>query len=464
MNWKSVFAYIGLVLVVLSVLMLFPIVVSIIFNEGVFVPFVFGSVISFVIGIFLSRKFKTEKLTLGSAMVIASLTFVIISTVGAIPYLDHMEPIDAVFESVSGFTTTGLTTVNPETLPYSILFWRSLTQWIGGIGILAIFLLLLSSPGMSSYYMYRAESGGRRIEASVYSTVKKIGIIYAVYTVIGVFLLFFAGMPLFDSVNHTLTSLSTGGFSTMNGSIGHYNNIAVEIVTILLMLVGSTSFFIHSKVFNKDFKEYFKNGEAYLFWFFILAFSIFLSVSFMALSEPIRLGVFYAFSALTTTGYTLGSHAFPQLSKFLIIILMVIGGAAGSTAGGLKLVRVGILGKAMVWVSKKISYPASAIIPFKFRGKVVNTEEMSIISLFSFIYIVILILSTIILSFLGYAPIDSFFVSASAEGTVGLTTIDIAAMNPIGKITLMVDMLLGRLEILPFFVLVFAFFSTIKKK
>ncbi|MEE9323458.1 MAG: TrkH family potassium uptake protein [Candidatus Aenigmarchaeota archaeon] len=463
MDWKSVFSYLGLVLIILSFLMLLPLAVSFIFAENVYVPFLLGALVSFVIGIFLSKKFEKEPLTLGSAMVLAGLTFVTISLLGSIVYLDHLEPINAVFESVSGFTTTGLTTVNPESLPYSILFWRSLTQWIGGIGILIIFLLLLSSPGMSSYYIYRAEGHSHRIEAGVYSTVKRIFLIYGIYTVIGIVLLTLVGMPLFDSFNHTFTSIATGGFSVKNNSTGAYNSPLIEVVMILLMVLGATSFFIHDKLFKRKFTEYVKNSEVRLFWTIIIVFSALVSLSFLSNPEPFRVGIFQAFSALTGSGFTLTSN-YPELSKLLLPILMIIGGFAGSTAGGLKLVRVGILGKAITWVSKKISYPISAVVPFKFHRRIVSDEELSIISLFSFVYILILIISTIALSFMGYAPIDSFFVSASAEGTVGLTTIDIASMNPLGKTMLMIDMLLGRLEILPFFVLLFAVYSGLQKR
>ncbi len=464
MNWRSILSYLGLVLVTLSFFMLLPLAVSFVYGEGVYIPFILGAFVSLALGTLLSRKFEREPLTLGPAMVLAGITFVTISLIGSIAYLDHLQPIDAVFESVSGFTTTGLTTVNPETLPYSILFFRSLTQWIGGIGILVIFLLLLSSPGMSSYYIYRAEGGTHRIEAGVYSTVKRMFMIYGIYTAAGVVLLTLAGMPLFDSLTHTFTSLSTGGFSLKNGSIGSYNSVLVEIVAIFLMILGSTSFFLHNRIFRKDFPEYVKNSETRLFWVLIAVFSLLLSVSFLSSPEPVRSGVFHAFSALTTTGYTLGNMTYPELSKLLLIMLMIAGGFAGSTAGGLKLVRVGILGKAMIWVSKKISYPVSAVIPFKFSGRIVREEELSIISLFSFIYILVLVLSTLALTFMGHPPIDSFFVSASAEGTVGLTTIDIAGMNPLAKLILMADMLLGRLEILPFFVLFYALYSALRRR
>ncbi|NIO20467.1 MAG: hypothetical protein GTN76_06935 [Candidatus Aenigmarchaeota archaeon] len=463
MNFRSVLSYLGLMLGILAILMLLPIAVSVIFAEDVYIPFLLGAVISFAIGVTLYKKFEREPLDLSSAMILASLTFVTVSLLGSIAYLDHLSPIDSLFESVSGFTTTGLTTVNPESLPFPILFWRSLTQWIGGVGILVIFLLLMSSPGMSSYYIYKAEGHSHRIEAGVYSTVKRIFIIYLIYTVTGIILFSLAGMPLFDSFNHAFTSIATGGFSIKNESIGAYNNPLIEIVMILMMVLGATSFFIHDKLFKRKFMEYVKNSEVRLFWAIIVIFSVLVSLSFLSGLEPFRIGVFQTFSALTGSGFTLTS-SYPELSKILLPILMIIGAFAGSTAGGLKLVRFGILGKAVSWLSKKISYPSSAVVPFKFGSKIIREEELTIISIFSFIYILILIVSTLILSFMGYAPIDSFFVSASAEGTVGLTTIDIAGINPAGKFVLMICMLLGRLEILPFFVLFYSIFRSVRKR
>jgi trk system potassium uptake protein TrkH len=463
MNLRSVLSYLGLMLVILAILMLFPLPVSWVFAEDVYISFLLGSIVSFSIGIILFKKFEREPLDLSSAMVLASLTFIAVSLLGSIAYLDHMSPANSLFESVSGFTTTGLTTVNPEGLPRAILFFRSLTQWIGGVGILVIFLLLMSSPGMSSYYIYKAEGHSHRIEAGVYSTVKRIFIIYGIYTVTGIVLLALAGMPLFDSVNHAFTSIATGGFSVNNESIGAYNNPFIEIVMILMMVLGATSFFLHDRLFKRKFTEYVKNSEVRLFWITVVVFSLLVSISFLSGYEPFRTGIFQTFSAITGSGFTLVS-AYPEISKILLPILMIMGGFAGSTAGGLKLVRVGILGKAVSWISKKISYPSSAVVPFKFNRKVIREEDLTIISVFSFIYILILVVSTLVLSFSGYTPIDSFFVSASAEGTVGLTTIDIAGMNLPAKAMLMIDMLLGRLEILPFFVLFYSIFSSVRRR
>ncbi len=462
MDFRSLASYLGFILEIFGLLALIPLIVSWIFQEPVFIPFILASALSLIMGFALDRKFKKSPLSLGQAMVLSALTFIIISFFGAVPYLDHMGPVDAVFESVSGFTTTGLSVVNPETLPNSILFWRSFTQWIGGVGILVIFLLLLSSPGMSSYYIYKAEGRSQRIEAGIYHTVKKIMIIYGIYTLIGFILLLLAGMPVFDSILHTFASLSTGGFSNMNSSIGAYASPLIEMVIIILMILGGTSFFVHDKIFKKKFVEYLKNSETKLFWIIGFAFSLFLSISFMYHSEPIRVGVFHAFSAITTTGFTTIGMDMPGTSKILIIILMVIGGFAGSTAGGLKLVRVGILARAIPWLSKKITYPMSAVLPFKFHKKTIQQQELTIISLFSFLYIVILVISTLAFSAMGYTPVDSLYVTASAEGTVGLSTIDISLVPPAGKIILMVLMLLGRLEILPFLVLIYTLSKSVK--
>jgi trk system potassium uptake protein TrkH len=468
MNWKSVFSYLGFILIFLAVAMLLPVIVSLVYDEDVFIPFFLGAFASFVCGIVLVKKFRRENLTMGSAMVLAGLAFIAVSLIGSIAYLDHMQPLDALFESVSGFTATGFTTASPESLPHSILFWRSLTQWLGGAGMLLAIILLLSSPGMSAYYMYKAEAKMHRLETNVLLGAKRILMIYGIYTCLGILLFILVGMPVFDSVNHAMTAVSNGGFSVRNQSLGYYASPATELVAIALSILGATSIFMHKKLFKKDFSSYVRSSETQLFWLFAAVFSALISFSLVAaVDEPLRSGVFHSLAALTTTSFTTGLTGFAgytDIAKVLLVMAMIIGGFAGSLAGGLKLVRVGILGKAMTWISKKIFYPSSAVVPFKFNGRAIDDQELTVISLFSFTYIFLLILSSLALSFMGYATTDAFFVSASAEGNVGLSTINIAAMNPVGKIILMAGMLLGRLEILPFFVLFFVVYSRIKYK
>lgn len=479
MNMRSVFSYVGVILEILGVLAFVPIIISLIYGEGLHVPFIITGIISFAMGSILSKRFEKEELNLGSAMLVAAIGFIIVSMIGSVPYLYFLSPLDSVFESVSGFTTTGLTVIQPENYPLSLLFWRSFTQWIGGVGIVVIFILLISSPGISSYHLYRAEGKAEKIEAGIRHTVKKMLKIYGFYTVIGIILLYLAGMPLFDSLLTSFTSVSTGGFTTTNTSIAAYGNPWIELVLIILMIIGGTSFFVHSKMLSGPVKDafrktksrikgYLKNPETKLFWCILAVFFVLLSFTLafglMFQADAVRHGIFHTVSALTTTGYTTFTAVPSENVMFLLIILMVIGGYAGSTAGGIKLVRFGVVGKSFSWLARKISLPFEAIIPFRFGKRVIKESELSIISLFVAVYIILLLVSGMIFVFLGYPPVTSFFEVASAQGTVGLNAINLAALHWVGKVVLMINMLLGRLEILPFLALIYAVCSSLKKK
>lgn len=461
MNVRSILSYLGLVLEIDGILSLIPAIISGIYQDGMYPFFLITSITAFISGTVLDRKFEKDDLDLGSAMIISALSFIIISLLGAVPFLSVLQPADAVFESVSGFTTTGLSMIQPESFAPSLIFWRSFTQWIGGVGILLIFLLLVGSPGISSYYLYRAEGRPEKIEASIRGTVKTIFMIYGIYTFIGAVLFFSAGMPLFDSVVVTFSAVSTGGFTPTNNSIGAYNNPLIEAIAIFLMVLGATSFFIHYELWKGNIKKYIKNSEIRLFWVLVAVFSLLLS--FLFTDNGIRNGIFYAFSALTTTGFsTLKSIS--GTPEFLLILLMIIGGCAGSTAGGLKLVRAGIVWKAFTWIGKKISLPPEAVVPLKYQEKTIKDSETAIIMLFVCMYIGILFITTLVLSLLGYSPIDSLFEAASAQGTVGLSVIEVSSMPVIGKTLLMLNMLLGRLEIFPFLVLIYSVYRGILKK
>jgi trk system potassium uptake protein TrkH len=464
MDFRSVASYLGLILEINGILTLIPLFISAASADGLYFAFLVSAILSFCLGLFLDRRFKKSDLTLGSAVVIAALSFILISLLGSIPFMAILSPEDALFESVSGFTTTGLTVVDADTLPFSLLFWRSFTQWIGGAGILVIFLALVGSPGMSSYYLYKAQEGGEKIEAGVRHTVRKIFVIYLCYTLLGILLYALAGMPFSDSVLVSFSSVSTGGFTPHNASIGAYGSSLIELVAIFMMILGGTSFFVHSRLWQRKFRDYITNPETKLFWSLIGIFTVLLTISFLSLGQSFRHGVFHAFSALTTTGFTTLSYEIPGASKFLIILLMIMGGYAGSTAGGLKLVRSGIILKSLPWLGKKISLPEEAVVPMKFGEKAIKYRELTLIALFVNIYLIIMLLSTTALTLMGYTPIDSLYQVASAEGTVGLSTLDISQMNPAGKGILMVNMLLGRLEIFPFLTLVYVFWQALTRK
>ncbi|NOX71792.1 MAG: TrkH family potassium uptake protein, partial [Candidatus Micrarchaeota archaeon] len=300
---------------------------------------------------------------------------------------------------------------------------------------------------------YKAEGHSQRIEPSTHHSIKRMLQIYGLYTLVGFLLLIAVGMPAFDAINHSMTSISTGGFSIRNESISYYGNFYINVVIMFLMILGATSFFIHDRILRGKVMEYIRNRETRIFWSLIASFTILMSFSFLGESDSIMQAAFHTVSAITTTGFTISSSHLPSSAIFLIMILMVIGGYAGSTAGGIKLVRFGMLSASIRWLIRKSSLPITAVVPARFGERSVKMNEIAIISLFVFIYMVMIGLSSMVLSMAGYSPIDSMFLSASAQGTVGLSTTAISAIPSLAKIVLMICMLFGRLEILPFLVL-----------
>lgn len=463
MDWRSVASYTGTLLEILGILILIPVLISWVYGDGLYPAFFAAAIISFMLGSVLDKRFEKAELTISTAMVISALVFLLASLIGSIPFMFYLSPLDSFFESSSGFTTTGLTVVNPELLPQSLVFWRAMTQWIGGIGILLIFILLVASPGISAYYLYKAEGRSDRIEAGIKHTVRKMFIIYGFYTLSGIMLLIATGMSPFHSIMNTFTALSTGGFTPTSASMAAYNNPFAEAVIIVLMVLGATSFFIHDMVLRKRFRDVVANPEVRLFWSLIVVFTLFLTFSMLSISEHFRYAIFYAFSALTTTGMVNTTAGPEGFTKLLLLAMMIIGGYAGSTAGGIKLIRAGVIGKSIPWIGKKISLPEEAVVPFKFGNRVLKGSELSVISLYVSIYLLVLGGTSIFLTMLGYAPLDSLFQAASAEGTVGLSVIDMASMHWSGKLLLIFNMFIGRLEIFPYMVMVYVFYTTLKQ-
>ncbi len=454
MKLTTLISHTGIVLKVTGFLLLAPLAASFLFGESP-LPYLAGVVVALICGTLLEKRSTGEKINMEAALIISAVAIMAVSLAGSIPYLFYMNPVDAVFESVSGFTTTGLTVTKPESLPMSMLLWRSLTQWIGGLGVLVMVLMLLGSPGLSAYHIYRSEGRYHRIEPSTINSIKRIVKIYGIYTLFGMALLYAAGMPLFDAINHSLTSISTGGFSVKNGSVGAYESPLIYISIMFLMILGATSFFLHDKILRKKIKDYLTNRETRIFWGLTAVSSFVMMFSFLGSSSALLQSVFHAVSAITTTGFSIAEGPYPPSAIFILIFLMLVGGYAGSTAGGIKLVRLEILSNSITWLIRKSSLPPSAVIPVKAGGKPIKKSEITIVALFVLIYLLIAGLLAITLSIAGYPPADSIFLSVSAEGTVGLSTTDISSLPALAKIMIMGSMLLGRLEILPFLVLIY---------
>ncbi len=398
-----------------------------------------------------------DRLGYDEALSIAAFGWLLITFVGSLPFFlgGYLSPIDAFFESMSGFTATGLTmfssepgnvTPDVESLPRAILFWRSLTQWIGGVGVIVLFLsILIRSSGIAAK-LYKAEGRTDRIALNVVSTARRIWGVYILYTVlciVGLIILLGVGR-IFDAINIGMTCLATGGFAVTNNSIEAYPWY-VAVFIIPFMLLGGISFASHIQLLRGRLKDFF-TLEVKAILIIIFLSSVFLMTRINGLDS-----FFQTSSALTGTGFSTSNVGdWDDFSKFIISILMVMGGGYGSTSSALKMIRVVIIIYAIAWVVKKFLYSRNAVIPFKVGRQTFPIEEIRTATLYSILYIIVLCMGAMIFMAGGHSAADSLFEVASAEGNVGLSVgITHAGMPVHEKVVLIIEMWVGRLEIFP---------------
>ncbi len=450
----------GILLEIFAVFLILPTVVALIYNESL-TMFLIPMIISLFCGVILDKNFRRAQLDLNEGLTLTAITFIFFSLIGSIPYYStfagSQTPIlNSFFEAMSGFTTTGLTVIeDTSAIPKSILFWRSETQWLGGIGIIIIFLSILSRLRTSSTSLYEAQGYTEKLEPTIYHTTRRMMKIYFTYSILGMLLLRLSGLDLFEAVTTTFSSISTGGF-IVRGDIFTTASDATLAVICILMLTGSINFMIHDKIFKMRIKDAIRNVEVRSMAVII----IMSSVAIFILTSEAKISIFQTISAMTATGFTLTEIAPLSTPVILILtILMYIGSSSGSTAGGIKQMRFIISLKTIPWTVKRMVSPRSAIIPFKIQGNPIDENTIRLTGTVIFTYTIALVLGTMILIFAGYSATESFFQVTSAQGTVGLNIIDIAQAGAITKITLILNMLLGRLEIFPILILISNIFS-----
>jgi len=393
---------------------------------------------------------------------LSALSFITISLIGTVPYIlvQSLSFIDALFESVSGFTTTGLTVLtNLDTVSRSLLIWRAETQWIGGLGIVLLFLIIVSAmrkqdslketttKARAIARLYQAQGASEKLEANMKKSVRHTIFIYTGYTIAGILLLWFFGLSFFESLTTSFTSISTGGFMVTDT---FYTSWPIIACLVFLMLAGSISWVLHNRLFRGYFREFFMNRSVKLYAILLVV----VIAGFTALTGSFKKALFETVSAMTTTGFSISDiSAFPVMVVFLIMFCMLIGGMLGSTAGGIKVNRLRLMLKSIPWVVKKAAAPSGAIIPLKSGKRVYTEEDILVVHAFTLCYVVVLFIGTIILLLTGLSFLDASFQTVSALGVVGLSTTSPAAFHVAAKLTLIVAMLLGRLEIIPVLVL-----------
>lgn len=471
MNYRMTTFIIGKMLGVEGALLLLPAAVAFLYGEKSGLSFLMVSAVLLIIFLIFGRKKPGNKLIYGKeGLVIVGSAWILWSLFGALPFfISGCIPnyLDAFFETVSGFTTTGSTILtNIEALPMGMAFWRSLTHWIGGMGVLVFVMMLTSLDDESSMHLMRAEVPGPEADKLVpkaRSTAKILYSMYFVLTAAEVVFLLFGGMSFYDALIHSFSTAGTGGFSNRNASIAYYDSAYIDGVITVFMILFGVNFNIYFLLRLKNWKAALKNEELRGYLGIILASMAVITLNIMGMYGNIlhafRYASFQVGAIITTTGFcTANFDQWPELSKVILLGLMVIGACAGSTGGGIKVSRFLILMKSVKQEIRRMLHPKSVTI-VQINGKKVGRDTMHGVYIYFICYILIMMLSVLLVSINNYDFTTTFSSVLTTLNNVGpgLAQVgpieDFSGFSPLSKIVFCLDMLIGRLEIFPYLLL-----------
>ena len=454
-----------------AVLMSLSLLVSFLYRDGCALSFLIPIALLLLIGVFLIRR-KPENTVIFAreGFVIVSGAWIVVSLFGALPFfISGQIPnyIDAVFETVSGFTTTGASILTRvEDLSWSLLFWRSFTHWVGGMGVLVFVMAIIPLAGARSVYLMRAESPGPSVGKLVPKMRSTAMILYGIYillTLLEVILLKFSGMPLFDCLVNSFGSVGTGGFAIKTESIAYYDSAYVDIVITVFMILCGTNFNLFYLLLTGHVLQVLKSEELRWYLGIILISTLAITYDILSMYENIaqalRYAVFQVSSIITTTGFaTADFNLWPPLSRTILVVLMVLGACAGSTGGGLKTARLVLLLKSIVRDTRKALHPRSFSV-IQYEGKPVDEATVSGVGSYFALYMVIAVLSILLVSINEFDFTTTVTAVLSCFNNVGpgLEVVgplgSYADFNAFSKIILTINMLMGRLEIIPMIML-----------
>lgn len=473
MNFKLVFKVTGKTLLVEAAAMVLPMLVGLLYGESPR-PFLLAIFITAVAGMLLSLLKADQKLFARDGFFTVGLIWILFGVFGALPFYFcgyFSSYVDCLFECISGFTTTGATILSAvEGLPYGILFWRSLTHWLGGMGVLVLTIALLPSLGARSAFLTQAESPGPVKSKLVPKTSQSSKILYTIYlvlTVLEIICLLLTGMPLYDSVVNSLATAGTGGFGVRNLSIASYGDPAAEIIITIFMLIFSVNFGMYFLLLCGKWKQVLKSDELRFFVGIVLV-----SVAMIALNiyygnspdaptlgDALRLSFFQVAAVVSTTGFaTADFNLWPELSRCIIVLLMFVGACAGSTGGGIKCARVLLLFKSLRQEIRETIHPRSVHV-VKLDGQVVEDRTLRKVHIFMAAYLFILALGVLLVS------LDNFSFTTTVTAVItcvsnigpGLDLIgpmgNFSIFSDLSKLILSLCMILGRVEFFPVLVL-----------
>ncbi len=440
--------YMGTIALCTGMLMFIPALLALVLDEpGMPQAFALPAAVSVLLGYGVHRLSPKGELNLRLAFAVSALGWALVALLGSMPYVlsGILSPLDAYFEAMAGFTTTGITMVTPGELPKSVLLWRSMTQWVGGMGIVVLFLALFAPAGAAK--LYTAEARTERLEPSLARTARRIFYIYTYLTLAGILLIYLSGSSVFEAVNHGLTAISSGGFSPLNDSYAGMPE-GVKLATVLVMLMGGTSFALHQRWLEGRLRDVLESTEFRAMLGFVAAGALALYLDGVSTVDAL----FTSMSAVTTTGFSVVElNSLSDASKYVLLLLLLVGGGYGSTAGGLKVIRAVACLKAVLWFLRRSTSPRSRIVRTRLQGRVMEEEEMLAVVLFTLLYLLFIAIGTGVFVYLGHDLLTSAFTVATAQGNNGLVVL--SEYQTVEKVLLVFYMWLGRLELLPVLIL-----------
>lgn len=461
----------GMLMIGIGIMCLIPLIFDLIYFEFDVISFVIPAIISIVLGYIAMNYFEDvgeKKIRLKHGMIISSFAWLWASLIGGVVFTiaTNIPILDGVFESMSALTGTGITMFeNVEILPHSILFFRALEQWIGGLGVVVMVISVLTKPGTVSSKLYLSEARDERIKPSIKTTLEKTLQIYVIYTIFGIILYLLAGMPLFDSICNTLHIISTGGMSIKNANMGFYQNDLIYFISIVLMILGATSFLVHYKVIKTRGRSLINDLQFKIIITVIAVVTLILY--YVSNIVPIEL-LFTVVSAITTTGASVAEPltmaSWPSFVIICLMCLMITGGSNGSTVGAIKLVRMITYFKGIYRHIREILSPEGRIVPVKLHGHPIPEKSIAQAGNFITLYMIFIMFTWALFCLFGYDPFRSLFAAMTLQGNNGLELgIINHTLNPVLKFVSLFDMWTGRLEIYPVLITLRAGFEIFKR-
>lgn len=478
MNLVLTLRILGALLLFLAATLLTPLPFSLYYGDGAWSAFIQSAVICAVVGALLFFACRSSRdLSLREGFAVVTFGWSVFALFGSLPYLLSgaiSTPLDAVFETMSGFTTTGSTILTEiEILPKSLLFWRSLTHWLGGMGIIVLSLAILPMLGVGGMQLFKAEVPGPtadRLKPRIQDTAKMLWGVYFLLTVVETVLLMFGGMDFFDALCHSFATLATGGFSTRNTSIAAYDSAYIDMVITLFMVLAGVNFALHFQVLRGRVKDFFRSEELRVYLGIIGVATLLVMLFnwnadlYQNIGENLRFSLFQVSSIMTTTGFgTADYELWPVVAQYLLVLLMFVGGCAGSTGGGVKVARILLLFKHAQTQVFRLIHPR-AIRLVKLGHRPVDREVMQAILGFFALFIGVFVVGSLLVAASGMDLVSAgaAVIACLANIGPGLGSVgpvdNFAHVPDFGKSVLVVCMLMGRLELFTVLVLFFPSF------